>query len=327
MGLKVIGSGLGRTGTASLKQALEQLGFGPCHHMKEVLDHPESVPLWVEAFEGRPDWGAIFRGYRSAVDAPTCKFWRELSACYPEAKIVHTVRQPDEWFDSTQASVFAPDSFGLNPTPPYRRFFELNLRVYTEGGIHDRVFMTCGATTRRSLRTSRSTGFSSTRSPRAGNRFAPSWACRRQGHRSRLLTRARNSPFEMRLAMRREKPKETRNWRRLCRHFCLATLPRAVTFHSGVLRDTEATCGHLVTIDSKKLARLFVTFHWRQSPVACHAALTGVLFCSRRGRRGCHGIALHCAGSTQHHLSARGCRVSRNGDACRFAARCLHGAR
>jgi hypothetical protein len=140
--LKVIGSGLGRTGTASLKLALEQLGFGPCHHMKEVLDHPETVPLWVKAFEEKPDWDAIFRGYGSAVDAPTCKFWRELSAYYPEAKVVHTARDPDEWFNSTQASVFAPDAFGLNPTPPYRRFFELNLRVYTEGGIHDRAFMT-----------------------------------------------------------------------------------------------------------------------------------------------------------------------------------------
>jgi hypothetical protein len=142
VGLTVIGTGLGRTGTASLKLALEQLGFGPCHHMKEVLDHPESVPLWVDAFEGKPNWEAIFSGYRAAVDAPTCKFWRELSTYYPAAKIVHTVREPDEWFDSTQASVFAPDAFGLNPTPPYRRFFELNLRIFTEGGIHDRAFMT-----------------------------------------------------------------------------------------------------------------------------------------------------------------------------------------
>lgn len=142
MGLKVIGSGLGRTGTASLKFALEQLGFGPCLHMTEVLDHPESVPLWVDAFEGRPDWESIFSGYASAVDAPTCKFWRELAAYYPEAKVVHTVREPEAWFASTQASVFAPNAFGLNPAPHYRRFFELNLRVYTEGGIHDRVFMT-----------------------------------------------------------------------------------------------------------------------------------------------------------------------------------------
>jgi hypothetical protein len=73
VGLTVIGTGLGRIGTASLKLALEQLGFGPCHHMKEVLDHPESVPLWVDALEGKPDWEAIFSGYRSAVDGPTCK--------------------------------------------------------------------------------------------------------------------------------------------------------------------------------------------------------------------------------------------------------------
>jgi hypothetical protein len=142
VGLQVIGSGLGRTGTASLQRALEQLGFGPCHHMKEVLDHPESVPLWVDAFEGRPDWNAIFQGYASTVDAPGCKFWRELSEYYPQAKLVHTVRGADGWFDSTQASVFAPDAFGMNPTPAYERFFELNLRIYKEGGIHDRAFMT-----------------------------------------------------------------------------------------------------------------------------------------------------------------------------------------
>jgi Sulfotransferase domain len=64
-----------------------------------------------------------------------------VSAYYPEAKIVHTVREPDAWFGSTQASVFAP-IFGMDLPPPYRRFFELNLRVYVEGGIHDRAFMT-----------------------------------------------------------------------------------------------------------------------------------------------------------------------------------------
>src|ERR1039458_4992469 len=89
VGLRVIGSGLGRTGTMSLKLALEQLGLGPCHHMKEVLDHPESVPLWIDAFEGRPDWDAIFENYNSAIDAPGCRFWRELSEHYPEAKVLH----------------------------------------------------------------------------------------------------------------------------------------------------------------------------------------------------------------------------------------------
>ena len=86
MGLRVIGSGLGRTGTMSLKLALEQLGFGPCHHMKEVLDHPESVPLWIDAFENRPDWDAIFESYNSVIDAPGCRFWRELSEYYPKPR-------------------------------------------------------------------------------------------------------------------------------------------------------------------------------------------------------------------------------------------------
>jgi hypothetical protein len=78
MGLKVIGSGLGRTGTLSLKLALEQLGFGPCHHMIEVFMHPESVPLWVAAGAGKPDWDAVFDGYQAVVDYPGCAFWREL---------------------------------------------------------------------------------------------------------------------------------------------------------------------------------------------------------------------------------------------------------
>jgi Sulfotransferase domain len=139
--LRVIGSGLGRTGTLSLKLALDQLGFGPCHHMREVLEHPESVPLWIDAFEGRPDWEAMFEGYNSTIDAPGCKFWRELSEYYPQAKVLHSIRDPDAWFDSTQNSIFAPDAHSLNPKPPYDRFFAHSLRPY-QGGIHDRAFMT-----------------------------------------------------------------------------------------------------------------------------------------------------------------------------------------
>ena len=72
MTLRVIGAGVGRTGTYSLKLALGQLGLGPCHHMEEVLlDMPGQVPAWAAAVEGRPDWQAIFHGYESAVDWPT----------------------------------------------------------------------------------------------------------------------------------------------------------------------------------------------------------------------------------------------------------------
>jgi hypothetical protein len=140
MALKVIGSGLGRTGTLSLKVALEKLGFGPCHHMIEVFTHFESIPLWVDAAEGRPNWDALFDGYSSAVDHPSCKFWRELSDYYPHAKVLHSVRDPDAWFESTQATIFAPGAPGLNPPPPLKRFFETQLSDMGEH-IHDRDFM------------------------------------------------------------------------------------------------------------------------------------------------------------------------------------------
>jgi hypothetical protein len=141
MALKVIGSGLGRTGTLSTKLALEQLGFGPCHHMVEVFMHPESVPLWVAAGEGNPDWDAIFGGYQSMVDHPGCAYWRQLMEHYPDAKVLHTVRDPDKWFDSTQATIFGPG----RPVPPegtpMRAFFD-QLYAWYGGDMHDRAFMT-----------------------------------------------------------------------------------------------------------------------------------------------------------------------------------------
>ena len=70
MALKVVGSGLGRTGTKSMQTALNMLGVGPCHHMVEVFAHPESMQLWIDAANGRPDWDAIFDGYHSMVDYP-----------------------------------------------------------------------------------------------------------------------------------------------------------------------------------------------------------------------------------------------------------------
>ncbi len=99
--LKVIGAGLGRTGTKSLKLALEQLGFGPCHHMSEVFANLEQqVPLWQAAVDGNPEWNATFAGFSSAVDWPTASFYRELHAAYPEAKFILSLRNPDSWLAS-----------------------------------------------------------------------------------------------------------------------------------------------------------------------------------------------------------------------------------
>ncbi|MCE9522575.1 MAG: sulfotransferase family protein [Alphaproteobacteria bacterium] len=141
MALKVVGSGLGRTGTKSMQTALNMLGFGPCHHMVEVFAHPESVPLWIEAGAGRPEWDKIFAGYNAMVDYPGSFYWRQLAAHYPDAKVLHTERDPDKWFDSTQATIFAPGSPTTMSEGPMATFFDSFLNNI-RGHLHDRAYMT-----------------------------------------------------------------------------------------------------------------------------------------------------------------------------------------
>ncbi len=140
MALKVIGSGLGRTGTLSLKLALEQLGFGPCHHMIEVFKRPESMALWVAAGEGRADWEALLGEFQAMVDYPGCRFWRELMDVYPDAKVLHSTRDPDTWFESTQATIFAPGSIADAPPDPVKPFMQMVTGDF-DGRIHDRDLM------------------------------------------------------------------------------------------------------------------------------------------------------------------------------------------
>ncbi|QBI54890.1 sulfotransferase family protein [Streptomonospora litoralis] len=105
--MKVIGVGFGRTGTYSLKLALEELGYGPCDHMYEVAEHPPRIRQWLDIIEDRSaDWDGLFAGYNAAVDWPTAAYWRELAEHYPEAKLVLTVRDPQRWYESTQATIF-----------------------------------------------------------------------------------------------------------------------------------------------------------------------------------------------------------------------------
>lgn len=107
MPLNVIGAGVGRTGTYSLKLAITRLGLGPCHHMEDVLHNmPVQVPLWAAAANGRPDWEAIYKGYPSAVDWPTAGFFRELIKAYPSAKFVLTVRSPESWVASFSDTIY-----------------------------------------------------------------------------------------------------------------------------------------------------------------------------------------------------------------------------
>ena len=106
MSIKVIGAGFGRTGTLSLKFALEKLGFDKCYHMMEVQLHPEHVQAWLEASRGTlPDWDRLFAGYQASVDWPSCNFWREQMRAFPEAKVILSRRDPEQWYASVMNTI------------------------------------------------------------------------------------------------------------------------------------------------------------------------------------------------------------------------------
>jgi len=107
MPLQVVGAGLGRTGTHSLKLALERLVGEPCYHMIEVFGHPEHVSLWQQAVRGNmPDWDELFEGYGAAVDWPAAAFWEEQSQAYPEAVILLSTRDSASWWRSCDDTIF-----------------------------------------------------------------------------------------------------------------------------------------------------------------------------------------------------------------------------
>jgi hypothetical protein len=142
MTLQVIGAGLGRTGTMSLKLALERLGLGPCYHMAELMMNPERTPLWIAAADGKPDWEAVFAGYSSTTDYPACLYWPELAAAYPNAKLILTKRDKEKWFESTQATIFSEGMSARIRGTPIEPFFEKTVWRDFGARIHDRAFMT-----------------------------------------------------------------------------------------------------------------------------------------------------------------------------------------
>jgi len=136
MALKVVGAGIGRTGTMSLKTALERLGFGPCHHMVEVLGNmPEQVPLWEDALAGKPYWDSIYDGYQSAVDWPTARFYRELHAAYPDAKFVLGYRSPESWAESFSHTIYLALSDISKAPPEQRDWMRMSTELLNQNGI------------------------------------------------------------------------------------------------------------------------------------------------------------------------------------------------
>ncbi len=105
--MKVIGSGFGRTGTLSLKQALEDIGYRPCYHMEEVIQRPSHIRLWHQIANGQSvDWGDLFADFQATVDFPGSTVYKELLVAYPDAKVIHTIRDPEQWYDSTYETIY-----------------------------------------------------------------------------------------------------------------------------------------------------------------------------------------------------------------------------
>jgi hypothetical protein len=118
MALSVIGAGFGRTGTLSLKGALEMLGFDPCYHMIEVMQHGFAGKWHDIAHGAAPDWEDVFKGYKATVDWPACNYYRELAELYPDAKIILSLRDADKWYDSCQATIFRAMMMPREGAPP-----------------------------------------------------------------------------------------------------------------------------------------------------------------------------------------------------------------
>lgn len=120
MSLRIIGAGLGRTGTYSLKLALERLLGAPCYHMAEVFPRPGHVPLWHAAALGQmPDWDSLFTGFAAAVDWPASAFWKELSVAYPDAPILFSYRDSESWWESAHATIFGSLDRVRTEMPPW----------------------------------------------------------------------------------------------------------------------------------------------------------------------------------------------------------------
>ena len=146
MSLEVVGTGFGRTGTNSLKLALEQLGFAPCHHMFEVRDNPRQLPFWQRATAGEKlDWEEVFSEYHACVDWPSAHFWREIHVAFPNALVVHSHRDEEAWIDSVYETIYpAMLEWESAPQGPRRErlimAYELIVNQAFDGRLGDRDY-------------------------------------------------------------------------------------------------------------------------------------------------------------------------------------------
>jgi hypothetical protein len=136
MELKAIGFGLGRTGTYSLKTALEALQLGPCHHMERVAQNmPVQLPLWNEALDDSPNFEAIYEGMQSAVDWPTAAFYKELYTTYPDAKFILTHRSKESWAESFGSTIYKLLAEREKAPPPVHAWLNMVVKTIKKSGF------------------------------------------------------------------------------------------------------------------------------------------------------------------------------------------------
>jgi hypothetical protein len=136
MELKVIGFGLGRTGTYSLKTALEQLQLGPCHHMECVAQNmPVQLPLWHDVLNNPTNFEAVYEGMQSAVDWPTAAFYKELYKNYPNAKFILTHRSKESWAESFGSTIYKLLTDRENAPAPVQQWLNMVVKVIEKSGF------------------------------------------------------------------------------------------------------------------------------------------------------------------------------------------------
>jgi Sulfotransferase domain len=144
--VKVIGAGFGRTGTMSLKAALERLGANPCFHMIDIIRDPSNLHYWQAAAEGeKVDWKEALAGWEGSVDWPGCTFYKEHMETWPDAPVLLSVRDPESWYKSVANSIHAAKEMAMRgeleppeENPPSPEVMQMINGLIWNGTFHGR---------------------------------------------------------------------------------------------------------------------------------------------------------------------------------------------